>query len=71
VLVRHQTLMGRVRRWIRQRRAPDGLELLESDADAVPVGEAPGSPGPWDGRPGRGAGGPPPSHPSESESADP
>lgn len=55
VLVREQSLAERIKRiW---RRRP--LEILESEADARRVGEAPGAPGPEDGRPGRAAGGPP------------
>jgi hypothetical protein len=55
VLVRQRSLMERLRKWFRK----EDLDLLESEAEPVRVGEAPGSPGPLDGRPGRAAGGPP------------
>jgi hypothetical protein len=59
VLVRERPMMERLRRFFRP---PEdrATELLESEAEATRVGDAPGSPGPMDGRPGRAAGGPPP-----------
>lgn len=67
VLIQERPLTRRLARWVWHRRSGQGLELLESDAEASPVGQAPGSPGPWEGRPGRGAGGPPPSHNAQLE----
>lgn len=55
VLVRRRPLPERIRSWFQK--AP--LELLESEAEPVVVGEAPDSPGASDGAPGRAAGGPP------------
>ncbi len=55
VLVRERPLLDRVRRFFRK----EELDLLESEAEPVRVGDAPESPGPLDGRPGRAAGGPP------------
>jgi hypothetical protein len=55
VLVREMSLLERARRFFG--RVP--LELVESEAEPVAVGDAPHSPGPDDGRPGRAAGGPP------------
>jgi hypothetical protein len=54
-LVRRRRLMERVRGFF----GGSDLDLIESEAEPEVVGEAPGSPGPDDGRPGRGAGGPP------------
>ena len=55
VLVRELPFLARLKRlW---RREP--LDLVESEATATMVADAPGSPGPEDGRPGRAAGGPP------------
>jgi hypothetical protein len=59
VLVRDRPLFSRVRRFFSADR-DKALDLVESEAEAERVGEAPGSPGPLDGRPGRAAGGPPP-----------
>lgn len=61
VLVRERSLLNRLGRWVRrgERGQAAALVLLESDAEAQAVSQAPGSPGPQDGRPGRGAGGPP------------
>jgi hypothetical protein len=55
VLVREMSLLERARRFFK--RVP--LDLVESEAEPVAMGEAPDSPGPDDGRPGRAAGGPP------------
>ncbi len=56
VLVRELPLLSRLgRAWRRE-----GIEVRESEAEARVVGSAVGTPGPEDGRPGRGAGGPPP-----------
>lgn len=55
VLVRAVPFWERVRRiWRRE-----AIRLLESEGMAEVIGEAPGSPGPDDGRPGSGGGGPP------------
>lgn len=59
VLVRERSVLTRLGDWVRWGRAGDGLDLLESEAEARAIGVAQGSPGPQDGRPGRGAGGPP------------
>jgi hypothetical protein len=47
--------------WERLKRAfrKEELDLIESEAEPLQVGEAPNAPGPEDDRPGRGAGGPP------------
>ncbi len=55
VLVRRRTFMERVKGFF----GGSDLDLIESEAEPEVVGEAPGSPGPDDGRPGRAAGGPP------------
>lgn len=55
VLVREFSLKERLRRFFGQ----TSLDLAESEAEPVRVGDAPDSPGPEDGRPGRAAGGPP------------
>jgi hypothetical protein len=55
VLVREVSFWQRVKRFFRRQ----SLEVEEWEAEAEEVGEAPGSPGPEDGRPGRAAGGPP------------
>jgi len=59
VLVRDRSFLARLRRAFTPGDAKE-LDLMESEADAQHIGEAPGSPGPMDGRPGRAAGGPPP-----------
>jgi hypothetical protein len=58
VLVRERPLLDRVRRFFRK----EELDLVESEAEPVRVGDAPGSPGALDGAPGRAAGGPPGPH---------
>jgi hypothetical protein len=55
VLVRDLSLLERMKRAFRK----EPLDLVESELEAVVVGEAPDSPGADDGRPGRAAGGPP------------
>jgi len=55
VLAREVSLLERLKRFFRK----ESLDLVESEAEPVPVGEAPDAPGPEDGRPGRAAGGPP------------
>ncbi len=55
VLIREMSLRERIGRFFRGW----PLDLAESEAEPEEVGEAPGSPGPEDGRPGRAAGGPP------------
>jgi len=63
VLLRKRSFVERVRDFFWRR----GLEIFEAEAEPVHIGEAPGSPGLNDGRPGRGAGGPPPGPESGSE----
>jgi hypothetical protein len=66
VLVRAHRLTDRIRRFFRG--GPGApLDLLESEAEAVRVGDAPDTPGPLDGRPGRAGGGTrdPPAHSDE------
>jgi hypothetical protein len=55
VLVREIPFMEKVRRLFRK----EPLDLVESEAEATPVGDAPASPSALDGAPGRAAGGPP------------
>jgi hypothetical protein len=66
VLVRERPFLARLKRVLGSKEARE-LDLLESEADAVRIGDAPGSPGPLDGRPGRAAGGPPPATGSEGQ----
>lgn len=56
VLARKQSFWEKARRALRK----EPLALLESEAEPERVGDDPDAPGPDDGRPGRGAGGPPP-----------
>jgi len=56
VLARKQSFWEKARRALRK----EPLDLLESEAEPERVGDDPDAPGPDDGRPGRGAGGPPP-----------
>lgn len=62
VLVREPGLLERVRRLFRR----EGMEIRESEAEPVRIGDAPGSPRALDGRPGRAAGGPPRESASET-----
>jgi len=55
VLVRDRGLVDRLRRLVKR----EGLDIFESSAEPTAVGDAPDSPGPSDGRPGQGGGGPP------------
>jgi hypothetical protein len=70
VLVRERPLLARIRGFFSSGDAR-GLELLESEAEATRMGDAPGSPGPLDGRPGRAAGGPPPGAEAPGEATHP
>jgi len=63
VLVRELPFRQRIARLFRRGRA----EFHESEATPTEIGEAPDSPGPDDGRPGGGAGGPPPGREGEDD----
>ena len=67
VLAREVSLLERVKRFFRK----ESLDLVESEAEPVAVGEAPEAPGPEDGRPGRAAGGPPPPPEGDLQEGDP
>ncbi len=58
VLVRERPFLDRLKELLKAGEVRS-LDLVESEAEAERVGDAPGSPGPMDGRPGRAAGGPP------------